>query len=74
MCDECQKAEMFSDIFVIYLTLSKSYVNINLRIVSKYNLRREFIMYDIYVDGVRVATYDSYFDVATSIAFWKIIC
>lgn len=30
-------------------------------------------MYEIYVDGVKVATHDNYFDVATSKAFWKII-
>ena len=31
------------------------------------------IMYEIYVDGVKVATYDNYVDVASSMAFWKII-
>lgn len=27
--------------------------------------------YDVYVDGVKVASYDDYFDVALSKAFWK---
>lgn len=29
--------------------------------------------YDVYVDNVKVASYDSYMDVALSKAFWKMI-
>ena len=29
--------------------------------------------YDVYVDGVKVASYDNYWDVALSKAFWKTI-